>query len=80
MTKKLKTTIRRRVKRNSEHSIMKLASELKTSGRSVRRAMNEMNMKTVAVAKTIPVDRKFKNEEIGWLRENSEHVLKSVHR
>ena len=62
-----------------------MALELKTSDRSVRRDVNEMNMKTVADVKDFSVDRKFQNEEIGWLQDNSEHIKnswseKSVHR
>ena len=52
MTKKLKTAIKGRVKGNLERSIRKMASEFKTNGRSVRRAMNEINMEPVADAKT----------------------------
>ena len=53
MAKELETAIKGRVKRNPERSIRKMVSELKISDRSVQRAVNEMNMRTVAVTKTL---------------------------
>ena len=80
VTKKLETAIKTRVKRNPERSIGKMASELKTSYRSVRRAINEMNMKTVAVAKTFLLTEKKRKKKIECLQEDSEHIKKTCPR
>jgi transposase len=64
VTNKLKTAIKGRVQRNPERSIRRMASELKCSDRSVRRAMNEMHMKSVAIKKTFLLTENSKKKRL----------------
>ena len=52
VTRKLKNTIKRRIRRNSERSIGKKTSEPQCSEKSVRNAIKVMEMKSVGLSKT----------------------------